>query len=78
MTGKPAAHTHGEWWRPMRGRDPGEAHRASTSLELLFDLCFVVAVAQAAIDDGVATTKPGNVVQAVQDAMWQPAYPDAV
>ncbi|HZS20364.1 MAG TPA: low temperature requirement protein A [Pseudonocardiaceae bacterium] len=48
MTGKPAAHTHGEWWRPMRGRDPGEAHRASTSLELLFDLCFVVAVAQAA------------------------------
>jgi low temperature requirement protein LtrA len=32
----------------MRGRDPGEAHRASTSLELLFDLCFVVAVAQAA------------------------------
>jgi len=48
LTGKPAAHTHGEWWRPMRGRDPGEAHRASTSLELLFDLCFVVAVAQAA------------------------------
>jgi malate dehydrogenase (oxaloacetate-decarboxylating) len=37
-----------------------------------------VAVAQAAIDDGVATTKPGNLVQAVQDAMWQPAYPDAV
>jgi low temperature requirement protein LtrA len=32
----------------MRGRDPGEPHRASTSLELLFDLCFVVAVAQAA------------------------------
>jgi len=36
-----------------------------------------VAVAQAAIDDGVATTKPGNLVQAVQDAMWQPVYPDA-
>jgi len=36
-----------------------------------------VAVAQAAIDDGVATSKPGNLVQAVQDAMWQPAYPDA-
>lgn len=32
----------------MRGRDPAEAHRVSTSLELLFDLCFVVAVAQAA------------------------------
>jgi len=37
-----------------------------------------VAVAQAAIGDGVATTKPGNLVQAVQDAMWQPVYPDAV
>jgi malate dehydrogenase (oxaloacetate-decarboxylating) len=36
-----------------------------------------VAVAQAAIEDGVATSKPGNLVQAVQDAMWQPAYPDA-
>ena len=34
-----------------------------------------VAVAQAAADDGVATTKPGNPVQAVHDAMWQPAYP---
>ncbi|MFJ4689348.1 low temperature requirement protein A [Streptomyces sp. NPDC088789] len=34
-------------WRTMMGRDPGEAHRSSTSLELFFDLCFVVAVAQA-------------------------------
>jgi low temperature requirement protein LtrA len=33
----------------MRGRDPTEQHRASTPLELLFDLCFVVAVAQASI-----------------------------
>jgi low temperature requirement protein LtrA len=32
----------------MTGRDPAEAHRASTPLELLFDLCFVVAVSQAA------------------------------
>jgi low temperature requirement protein LtrA len=32
----------------MSGRDPSEAHRAATPLELLFDLCFVVAVAQAA------------------------------
>ncbi|MBQ1116004.1 low temperature requirement protein A [Streptomyces sp. C3-3] len=31
----------------MPGRDPGEPHRAATSLELLFDLCFVIAVAQA-------------------------------
>jgi low temperature requirement protein LtrA len=34
--------------RPMRSRDPGEVHRAATPLELLFDLCFVVAVSQAA------------------------------
>jgi low temperature requirement protein LtrA len=32
----------------MRARDPDEAHRASTSLELLFDLTFVVAVSVAA------------------------------
>jgi low temperature requirement protein LtrA len=33
---------------PMRPRDVDEEHRASTPLELLFDLCFVVAVSQAA------------------------------
>jgi len=32
----------------MVGRDPAEPHRAATPLELLFDLCFVVAVAQLA------------------------------
>jgi malate dehydrogenase (oxaloacetate-decarboxylating) len=37
-----------------------------------------IAVARAAADDGVATTKPDNLVQAVQDAIWQPAYPDSV
>ncbi|NUS81717.1 MAG: low temperature requirement protein A [Streptomyces sp.] len=31
----------------MRARDPREKHRVATSLELLFDLCFVVAVSQA-------------------------------
>ena len=33
---------------PMGPRDIDEEHRASTPLELLFDLCFVVAVSQAA------------------------------
>ncbi|WP_331769231.1 low temperature requirement protein A (plasmid) [Embleya sp. NBC_00888] len=33
----------------MVGRDPGEARRSATSLELFFDLCFVVAVAQASM-----------------------------
>ncbi|WP_394551465.1 low temperature requirement protein A [Agromyces sp. MMS24-JH15] len=32
--------------RRMTGRDPGEAHRAATPLELLFDLMFVVAFGQ--------------------------------
>ncbi|MET3963933.1 low temperature requirement protein LtrA [Marmoricola sp. OAE513] len=36
------------WKRPLTGRDPEEEHRASTPLELLFDLSFVVAVAAAA------------------------------
>jgi low temperature requirement protein LtrA len=36
------------WLRPMAARDPAEPHRAATPLELLFDLCFVVAVAQVA------------------------------
>jgi low temperature requirement protein LtrA len=33
--------------RKMVARDPNEPHRVSTPLELLFDLCFVVAIAQA-------------------------------
>ncbi|MFB9685511.1 low temperature requirement protein A [Amycolatopsis plumensis] len=36
------------WYRPMRSRDREEHHRVATPLELLFDLCFVVAVGQAA------------------------------
>src|SRR5437764_6057076 len=35
------------WYRPMTGRRMDEGHRVATPLELLFDLCFVVAVAQA-------------------------------
>jgi low temperature requirement protein LtrA len=38
------------WRRPLAGRDPEEEHRASTPLELLFDLSFVVAVATAAVE----------------------------
>lgn len=34
-----------------------------------------VAVAQAAVEDGVATVKSDNWVHAVHDAMWQPVYP---
>jgi malate dehydrogenase (oxaloacetate-decarboxylating) len=35
-----------------------------------------VAVARAAAADGVAASAPGDLVQAVQDAMWQPVYAD--
>ena len=35
-----------------------------------------IAVARAAADDGVATKKIDHPVQAVQDAMWQPVYPE--
>src|SRR3954466_15858103 len=46
----------------MSGRDPGEDHRASTPLELLYDLTFVVAFGTAAnelahyLPDGHFTT----------------------
>src|SRR5450755_1048557 len=46
MTDQPPAR---RLYVPMRARHPGEPHRVSTPLELLFDLCFVVAVAQAAV-----------------------------
>jgi low temperature requirement protein LtrA len=36
------------WLTPMRARSADETHRVATPLELFFDLCFVVAVAQAA------------------------------
>jgi malate dehydrogenase (oxaloacetate-decarboxylating) len=37
-----------------------------------------IAAARAAVEGGVATTKADELVQAVQDAIWQPAHPDWV
>jgi low temperature requirement protein LtrA len=50
------------WVRRMSGRDPGETDRASTPLELLFDLTFVVAVARAGIElrDALAQGHTGH------------------
>ncbi len=48
MTEQPLRPEIRVWRRPMRSRDRGEHHRVATPLELLFDLCFVVAVGQAA------------------------------
>src|SRR5882757_3302468 len=45
-TAAPSARTSASL-RPMTARSRSEEHRASTPLELFFDLCFVVAVAQA-------------------------------
>src|SRR5215212_3582986 len=39
--------TSPRWVRPLSARHPDDAHRSSTPLELLFDLCFVVSIAQA-------------------------------
>ena len=49
------------WRASMAGRDRDEPHRAATPLELLFDLCFVVAVAQAAarLHHGLAVSHVG-------------------
>jgi hypothetical protein len=46
----------------MSGRDPGEEHRASTPLELLFDLTLVVAVARAGLQlrDALAQGDAGH------------------
>jgi low temperature requirement protein LtrA len=50
--------------RRMMGRDPHEAHRAATPLELLFDLAFVVAFAQAGAQMAHLVAE-GHVVAAV-------------
>src|SRR4051812_15358962 len=48
MTEDPGPVPRPVWTRPMVARSVDEDHRAPTVLELFFDLCFVVAVAQAA------------------------------
>jgi len=52
----------GAWYRPMVARATDEDHRSATALELFFDLCFVVAVAQAAaaLHHEVAAGHVGN------------------
>ncbi|MFJ3822178.1 NAD-dependent malic enzyme [Streptomyces nodosus] len=35
-----------------------------------------IAVVKAALEDGVATSKPTDIEEAVREAMWQPVYPD--
>ena len=49
---------------PMTGRDPDQAHRAATPLELFFDLTFVVAIAQAAagLHQGLVEGHAGEVL----------------
>ena len=63
------------WLAPMRARSADEPHRVATPLELFFDLCFVVAVAQAAapLHHSVAQNHAGHGVQSylmVFFAIW--------
>jgi low temperature requirement protein LtrA len=60
------------WRRPMLARSTTEEHRASTPLELLFDLCFVVAVAQAAarLHHALAEGHPGTAVLGYTQAFF--------
>jgi len=48
----------------MGSRDSSEEHRASTPLELLYDLCFVVAVSRASsfLHHGISHGDPGRAV----------------
>lgn len=54
----------GALYRPMVARAADEEHRASTALELFFDLCFVAAVAQAAaaMEREIAAGRIGHAV----------------
>ncbi|GAA2212257.1 low temperature requirement protein A [Nonomuraea monospora] len=71
-TGHRRNHRH----RPLSGRDPGQAHRAATPLELLFDLTFVVAFGTAAnelahyLAEGHLGTAAGGFVFAVGAVAW--------
>jgi low temperature requirement protein LtrA len=58
----PNATPGGAWYRPMVARATDEEHRSATVLELFFDLCFVVAVAQAAsaLHDQIAENHVGD------------------
>jgi low temperature requirement protein LtrA len=58
----PNATPGGAWYRPMVARATDEEHRSATVLELFFDLCFVVAVAQAAsaLHDQIAEDHVGD------------------
>ncbi|MEU6019666.1 NAD-dependent malic enzyme [Streptomyces sp. NPDC047515] len=55
---------------------PGASLLPSVSNLRASSATVAIAVAKAAAADGVATKSHDNLVQAVQDAMWQPVYPD--
>ncbi|WP_206681700.1 low temperature requirement protein A [Actinomadura sp. J1-007] len=61
MSDHPAV-TPWSWRRRMRPRDPEETQRVSTPLELLFDLCFVVAIGtdSARLEESLAEGHTGS------------------
>jgi low temperature requirement protein LtrA len=62
MSSSPPALRAGRMVTRMRARDRDKAHLTATSLELFFDLCFVVAVAQAGagLVHALAENHPGT------------------
>lgn len=59
-------------------REPGASILPPVSHLRASSATVAVAVARRAIEDGVATIVPENIVQAVQDTMWQPVYPESL
>ncbi|MEU2782384.1 low temperature requirement protein A [Streptomyces sp. NPDC007110] len=57
-----STNTFSTWYRPMLARPADEEHRPASALELFFDLCFVVAVAQAssAFEHEMLSGRPGH------------------
>ncbi len=60
--------------RPGHVSEPGAALLPALENLRASSATSAVAVAKSATADGVASKKIGNTVQAVLDAMWQPAY----
>ncbi|MCE1179320.1 MAG: NAD-dependent malic enzyme [Micrococcales bacterium] len=56
-------------------RHPADALLPSIRQLRMVSATVAVAVVQAAIAEGLAQTEPDNIIQAVYDHMWTPAYP---
>jgi len=60
------------WRIQMAGRDPLEENRASTPLELLFDLCFVVGRQLVWTGTASSTVRPLATLPLIVPSSWTP------